>query len=119
MFTDHQNLTFFRTSQNLTRRQARWHLFLSEYDLQFQHISGTSAILAGPDALSRRPDHSPPDSDNQAITLLPDHLFARSVDLHLAQTLRLPSTIDDPFVQLASQAIQGLTSPPPRTELRD
>jgi len=121
VFTDHrdQNLTFFRTAQNLTHCQARWHLFLSEYDLQFQHVPGTSSILAGPDALSRRPDHLPPESDNQTITLLPDHLFARSVDLHLTTTLRLPSKIDEPFVQLASQAIQGLSSPPPRTELRD
>ena len=65
--------------------------------------------MAMPDALSCHPDHNPPDSNNQAITLLPDHL---------TKSLCLPSTIDEPFVKLTSQAIQGLTSPPTYTKLR-
>ena len=119
VFTDHQNLTFFREAQNLTHRQARWHLFLSEYDLQFHYVKGNSPVMAGPDALSRRPDYNPPDSDNQSIIVLPDNLFCNSIDLHLADSLRLPSNIDEPFIALASDAVNGLSSPPARTELRD
>lgn len=29
ILTDHKNLEYWRTAQNLTRRQARWSLFLS------------------------------------------------------------------------------------------
>ena len=29
IWSDHQNLTYFRTAQNLTRRQARWALYLT------------------------------------------------------------------------------------------
>jgi hypothetical protein len=33
VYSDHKNLTYFRNSQKLNRRQARWSLELSEYDL--------------------------------------------------------------------------------------
>jgi len=32
IWLDHQNLTFFRTAQKLTRRQARWALFMTCFD---------------------------------------------------------------------------------------
>ena len=33
IWTDHNNLTYFTTKQKLTRRQARWSLELSQYDV--------------------------------------------------------------------------------------
>ena len=33
IWTDHNNLTYFMTKQKLTRRQARWALTLSRYDV--------------------------------------------------------------------------------------
>ena len=32
IWSDHQNLIFFRTAQKLTRRQARWTLFMTYFD---------------------------------------------------------------------------------------
>jgi hypothetical protein len=32
IWTDHNNLAYFRTKQRLTRRQARWSLFLAQFD---------------------------------------------------------------------------------------
>ncbi|KAJ8228025.1 hypothetical protein LV160_008960 [Aspergillus fumigatus] len=53
--TDHKNLTFFTTTKELTRRQARWAETLSQYDFKIVHCKGTENGQA--DALSRRPDY--------------------------------------------------------------
>ena len=49
--TDHKNLTYFQKAQKLSDRQARWSLFLSEFDIKLQHLPGSKMILF--DALSR------------------------------------------------------------------
>jgi len=49
--TDHKNLTYFKQPQNLNRRQARWLLDLSDFDLELHHVPGKD--LGAPDALSR------------------------------------------------------------------
>ena len=50
VYTDHKNLTYFRKAQKLNRRQARWSLTLSEFDIKLVHLPGTKMFLA--DALS-------------------------------------------------------------------
>ena len=39
--TDHKNLTFFTTTKELTRRQARWAEILLQYDFRIVHCKGT------------------------------------------------------------------------------
>ncbi|CEL08608.1 hypothetical protein ASPCAL11756 [Aspergillus calidoustus] len=53
--SDHKNLTYFTTTKELTRRQARWAELLSQYDYKIEHCKGTENGQA--DALSRRPDY--------------------------------------------------------------
>jgi len=55
ILTDHKNLEYFMTAQKLNRRQARWSLFLSRFDIIMTHRPGKSS--AKPDLLSRRSDH--------------------------------------------------------------
>jgi hypothetical protein len=119
VYTDHQNLTYFQTAQKLTRRQARWQLFLSEYDLQFHHVPGTAPLLRTPDALSRRPDYIASDTDNLDVVLLPPNLFVSVVDIAIADSLQLPNPLDDPIISLAADALAGKVSPPPRSCLAD
>ena len=105
VFTDHKNLTYFRQPRNLNCRQARWLLDLSEFDLTFEHIPGRD--LCVPDALSRRPDHIPTsDTDNEAVTLLPDKLFVNLINTSLSDKLRSSST-SDPLVLDALHALPG------------
>ena len=40
IWSDHQNLTFFRTAQKLTRRQARWALFMTHFGFVLYHKPG-------------------------------------------------------------------------------
>jgi RNase H-like domain found in reverse transcriptase len=79
--TDYRNLTYFWKAQKLSDRQARWSLFLSEFDIKLQHLPGNKMILS--DALSRRPDHCPEEDETKEEILLPDDLFLNLLDINL------------------------------------
>ena len=117
VFTDHDNIRHFRTPQHLTPRQSRWHLALTEYDLQIYHVPGRKLI--GPDALSRRPDHFDGIVDDPEQTLLPDDLFVKLVDAELASALKSPDPATDPVILAAQQALSGESAPPMRSALSD
>ena len=51
VFSDHKNLTYFQTAQKLNDRQARWSLYLSEFDIKLIDLPGMKMIQS--DALSR------------------------------------------------------------------
>jgi len=54
IWTDHKNLEYFMKVQKLNRRQARWALYLSQFDFTLKHVLGTKMGKA--DGLSRRSD---------------------------------------------------------------
>jgi len=54
VWTDHKNLEYFMSNQNLNRRQARWALYLSRFDFVLKHILGSK--MGKVDRLSKRPD---------------------------------------------------------------
>jgi hypothetical protein len=78
---DHRNLTYFWKAQKLSDWQARWSLFLSEFDIKLQHLPENKMILS--DALSRRPDHCPEEDETKEEILLPDDLFLNLLDVNL------------------------------------
>ena len=84
--TDHKNLEYFKTARDLTRRQARWALFLTRFNYQLHAIKGTTNHAA--DALSRRVDHRTSDNDNEAQVLLPPHLFINTITIPIDRALR-------------------------------
>ena len=51
VLSDHRNLTYWTTAKDLTRRQARWALYLSRFSFTITHRPGASS--GKPDALSR------------------------------------------------------------------
>src|SRR5271169_3518765 len=78
IWTDHRNLEYFQKAQNLSRRQARWAQFLTRFDFSLEHKPGKTNKA---DGLSRRIDHREGiETDNQGWTLLPDHLFSKTID---------------------------------------
>ena len=70
IYTDHQNITYFRQPQDLTARQMRWHSILQEYPVRFVHIVGKKN--GAPDLLSRMAHFVP--SVTPQLTLIPDSL---------------------------------------------
>src|SRR6266404_754636 len=78
ILTDHKNLEYFMTAQKLNRRQARWSVFLSRFDLRLQHRPGKSS--AKPDLLSRLQDHKVGvEHDNENQILLKPSFFGSKI----------------------------------------
>jgi len=73
IWSDHENLKYWREPQDLSRRQARWAQYLSRFNFVLTHIAGVKNIKA--DVLSRRPDYQVWDfEDNKdQIVLRPEH----------------------------------------------
>ena len=51
VFTDHNPLVFIQRMKNQNQRLMRWSIMLDTYNLQIQHVKGSSNVIA--DALSR------------------------------------------------------------------
>ncbi len=75
IWTDHQNLQYFRKPQKLNQRQARWVTELAEYHFSLHHKPGTVNKKAN--LLSQRADHEQGKEDNNEVTVLkPEHFWA-------------------------------------------
>jgi hypothetical protein len=79
IYSDHQNLLYWKEPHKISRRVAREVLMLSKYNFEIHHIKGTSNGRA--DALSRRPDYDQGHEDNQNVTVLPRQVFARAMEV--------------------------------------
>ena len=114
--TDHMNLLYFTQPQNLNRRQARWQLYLSQFNFRLEHEKGTKMQV--PDALSRRADHfKGTEHDNENIILLPDKLFIKVIDEELKK--KFTEAKKEDVIIDAINALKGEGIPPLRTALED
>ena len=114
VLSDHKNLTYFRKAQKLNRRQARWSLYLSEFDLKLTHTAGTK--MGQSDALSRRSDHCPDeDHDNEDIVMLDNELFIGLLDMDLQERIANGKIMDFD----ASEAMETLLGNGPITLQND
>jgi len=117
ILSDHKNLTYFRSAQKLNRRQARWSLLLSQYDLKLVHVPGSQMVQS--DALSRRPDWiQEKDDDNENRVLLPEELFVRVIDTELRSRI-VESMMGDDLIKDAVLALKTKGPPPIKSNLSD
>uniref|UniRef100_A0A0W0F642 Putative reverse transcriptase-rnase h-integrase n=1 Tax=Moniliophthora roreri TaxID=221103 RepID=A0A0W0F642_MONRR len=117
ILSDHKNLTYFRTAQKLNRQQARWSLFLSEFDLGLVHVPGKSITQA--DALSRRSNEQDKvDTDNEDIVMLPDQLFIKGIDLGMKDDIIERLGLDN-FHKSALEQLLEQGMPPIKSALSD
>ncbi|KAL5476984.1 hypothetical protein ACEPAI_3170 [Sanghuangporus weigelae] len=75
VWTDHANLTYFRSPQKLNRRQARWRLDLAEFDFSLVHKPGKT--LGKADLLSCRADYDKGEHDNEGVTFIKEEWLVR------------------------------------------
>ena len=86
VFSNHKNLIYFWEARKLNWQQARWSLYLSEFDIKLVHITGIKIVQL--DTLSRRLDFTPEeDTDNENITMLLDALFVNLIDTELQERI--------------------------------
>jgi len=72
IWTDHKNLEYFMKVQKLNRRQARWALYLSQFEFTLKHVAGSKMGKA--DELSRRVDWKVDvDKDNENQVFIKDN----------------------------------------------
>ena len=74
---DHANLTFWKNPKTVNRRVVRWFALLQDYNLRIKHVPGR--LHAAADMLSRPPTDDKGEKDNWDLTLLPPHLFIRTI----------------------------------------
>jgi hypothetical protein len=91
IYSDHQNLLYWKEPHKISRRVAREVLMLSEYNFEICHIKGTANGRA--DALSRRPDYDQGHEDNQNIVVLLEQVFARAMEVLPDDTNQEESTL--------------------------
>ena len=107
--SDHKNLTYFQSAQNLNQQQAQWSLFSLEYDIKLHHMPGIKMQQA--DALSRWLDHCPKDNhDNEQITLLLEYLFVNLLDMELQEQILKATDLDFDVVKALKGLLQGKLS---------
>ena len=98
--SDHKNLEYFMQTRLLNRRQARWSLFLAEFNFKLDYLPGR---LNPADAPSRRPDYVPREGEE---TLLQQHK-AILTDYHTERLFP-----QDKAASVPSQQINALYSFP-------
>ena len=81
VLTDHKNLSYLKDCRKLSQWQARWSLFLQDFDLVWKVTPGTH--MGPADALSQQ-DHLDTTEDNVDTPILPDPMVINSLDLTLA-----------------------------------
>ena len=110
--SDHKNLAYFMSSRLLNRRQARWSMFLSEYNFQLDYIPGTKNPADFP---SRRSDFSPQPGDDVLLTqnqsLLTNH--------NLLRLFPSPSLRQDPISIISSLSTFNLDNSELLNEFKD
>jgi len=74
VWTDYENLKYFREPHKLNERQAQWYIKLQDYDFILKHIPGKTNTKA--DILSRK-DQVNTKEDNKDVQLLKDKLWQR------------------------------------------
>ena len=83
--TDHKNLKYFATTKLLTRRQAHWSKYLSQFNLIIHFHPGR--LGSKPDALTRRWDVYPKEGSSNYATVNPHNFRPVFTNEQLASSL--------------------------------
>jgi len=86
IITDHRNLTYFKSSQNLSQRQARWSMFMQDYDLVWNNRP--SSQMGPADVLSQC-DKVDTSLNHTTMTMLPtvSDVLICALDVKLAEQM--------------------------------
>ena len=89
---DHKNLEYFSTTKVLTRRQARWSEYLSQFNLVIRFRPGK--LGTKPDSLTRRWDVYPKGGNSDYATVNPSNLHPMFTQEQIAVSLRATQLLE-------------------------
>jgi hypothetical protein len=115
IITNHKNLSYIKDPRKLSRRQARWALFLQDFDIIWKVLPGTK--MAPADALSRR-DYVDTSLDNADTSIVPSPAIINALVLSLVRYIQ-SSSASDPLVLRALQNLSQETPLFSRSTLAD
>jgi len=96
--TDHKNLEYFLSTHMLTRRQAQWSEYLSQFNFIIRFRP--SKLGAKPDTLTRRWDIYPKEGDSDYASVNPQNFRPVFTNEQLASSLQA-STLAEPVIHAA------------------
>ena len=106
---------YVRDPHKLSRRQARWSLFLQDFDIIWKVLPG--AKMAPANALSCW-DSIDTSSDNIDASIIPNPVVIQALDLTLARHIK-SSSYSDPLVLRAISNLADRSPLFPRSALKD
>ena len=77
ILTDHANLLHWKLPWKVNQWVAQWFSDLQDFNLIFKHVPGK--IHMAPDMLSWPPGVDKGEHDNEAVTLIPENLFIKTI----------------------------------------
>ena len=92
VITDHKNHEYFSTTKVLTRRQARWSEYLSQFNLVIRFRPGK--LGTKPDSLTRRWDVYPKGGNSDYATVNPSNLRPMFTQEQIAVSLRATQLLE-------------------------
>ena len=109
IWTDQKNLEYFMKAQKLNRRQARWALYLSQFDFTLKHMVGTKMEKA--DGLSRRLDWKiGVDQDNENQIFIKDNwihsmyeVVVKGPEVDLLEKIKKARSKDEEIVRVVKE----------------
>jgi len=96
VWTDHENLKYFREPHKLNRQQAGWYLKLQDYDFTLKHIPGKTNMKA--DILSQK-EQVDTKEDNKDIQLLKDKMWTRKTTAKITMLGRKVMTEESDIIK--------------------
>ena len=108
-------LMYIKDPRKLSHQQARWSLFLQDFDICWQVTPG--AWMVPTDALSQK-DLIDTADDNADIAIIPDPVVIQALDLSLTHHINSSSS-SNPLILKVIQAMQDGSPLFPRSALAD
>jgi hypothetical protein len=115
IWTDHKNLEYFQKSQKLNWQQARWSLYLSQFDFTLFHQPGR--LIGRPDVLSCHSDHGAGFENSDVMLLWPELFRIREIPLlhDVWKVFVTEPELEDPIALVTWELLKNQKAPSPRS----
>lgn len=114
IYTDHKTLQNFDFQKDLSKRQARWMEFMSQYEYEIKYIPGEDNTVA--DALSRLPIS---DEDCPPLVSIVAPIFSISSDESILRIIKAGYKVDPFCLSMLKDIKAGLIEPSSNIVLED